>query len=388
MNVDYWPVGTSAPSVWPVTKVELATDIALDWMPTRPASSASGVVDLLAEVIQEENVDGVDYWLAHPAVAGFERQWRGVTSFMMGVPFCIKVLRAMGYTWWAPVSCFRHNLATNKPFYWWSPFFPLSQCQVEHVSPPLSPLYPDYIAARADPAGGYRIAFFEAKGTTRALHAAPCPINWHNQARSAELKHRGNTIATSQHVVVATRLDPDRVRSRTRKIQVRAWNNHDPELKAPFDVIAEVVRLHYLGVCLRLGMKRTARALALAPLRWGDDAEHSRLSEALWDPSASFEETGEAFKEETVETPFRNSRDERIHYPRRRGACGSGPFAVRPGLASPAVWLIQFLIDGKTEAAANMIRDLPHKLAFLAEATNSDEHCYLRPDGVYSELGD
>jgi hypothetical protein len=48
--------------------------------------------------------------------------------------------------------------------------------------------------------------------------------------------------------------------------------------------------------------------------------------------------------------------------------------------------LIQFLIDGRTEAAANMIRDLPHKLVFLAEATNSDEHCYLRPDGVYSEL--
>lgn len=85
MNVDYWPIGASTKTALPVTQVELATDIALDWVPTRPQSTAPALVDLLGEIIQQETVDSQPAWLAHPAVSGFERQWRGVTSFMLGV---------------------------------------------------------------------------------------------------------------------------------------------------------------------------------------------------------------------------------------------------------------------------------------------------------------
>lgn len=385
MNVDYWSIGATTRTAWPVTNLELATDIALDWMPTRPACTAPAVVDLLDEILEQDTPNNC--WLANPAVAGFERQWRGVTSFMIGVPFCIKVIRQLGYTWWAPVGCFRHNLHTNKPFYWWSPAFPISRCEVRHDSVNPSRLYPDYIAAKRDPAGNYRIAYFEAKGTVNALqNCVLCPTHWHQQVRSAQLYNNGVYVPASQNVVVATRLRPDAVYPSTRRIQVRAWNNNDPELLAPFDLVSEVVRVHYVGVCLRLGLERTAQALAMAPAFHGDGLEARRWRTALGKRMPQLEDSSNVSREETEERPVTNSQYPTVHFARGRENLGCGPYAIRAGLSFMASYLVDSLINGQTETVRTIMHDLPGKLRGFQKEIAEDERRYLRSDGVYSEL--
>jgi hypothetical protein len=328
MNVDYWAIGQLNGTTWPTSQLELATHIAADWVPTNPMSIGSGMVNLLGEIIRQETIKGNCAWVAHPDVAQFERQWRGITSYILGVPFCNKVMVDLGYTWWAPVSCFTRDKSPYQVFCKTSPFFSKSMCKIEHVPNPLSPLFPDYVAAKCDGAGGYRIAFFEAKGTARALkNLSTCPSNWHNQVRSAQFIYNNVCVPSSQNVVVATRLDPTRVYPKNRKIQVRAWNNNDPELRAPAEVILEIIRIHYMGVCLRLGFDLTAQALAMAEAMRANDCDRTKRHTETGKAMLSYEELKIACREEYVERSLKDSRYDMIRYARNREVLGNKPSA-------------------------------------------------------------
>lgn len=347
------------------------------------------MLGLLDDFIQSDSLDGYPAWLANPRVAGFERQWRGITSFIVGVPFCIKVMQSLGYSWWAPLSYFTHRSSPRLPFSWWSPFFRLSQCVVTPDPANPSRLYPDYIAAKFDPASGFRIAFFESKGTIRALqNMTMCPLAWRNQVRRPILNLNGSQVHASQTVVVATRLQPDAARRRTRKVQVRAWNNDDPKLTAPFAVIADIVRLHYAVVCLQIGLVNAAKVLAAMPAFEAESPGAERWFRALGQELYSLQWLRKAWRSD-VEMWRSKIRGDLVLFGRAGfETLGRGPYAIRAGLTSVAMSMIDSLVTGDGPTLKGLVREAPFELKPLGESIEGDRRAFLRSDGVYGEALD
>jgi hypothetical protein len=244
----------------------------MDWMPGVPNSLARSLADLLGNVIKSESVlrDGRSGWVVQKTVDGFEKQWKQTTSWMLGVAFCHFVAQIEGYRWWAPVSAFtqakRKKLVATD---YWAKFLRVANCHVQQPTPALSNLYPDYVLARMKKSSGGQpeISFAESKGDRRAIKNSTVPdLAWSNQSKNAEFIYNGVSMIATQHLLVATRVNPGADKSKTRKIQVRAWNSRTIDNNVTDSAFRAILAAHYIGVCERLDLTANAELIALNSL--------------------------------------------------------------------------------------------------------------------------
>jgi hypothetical protein len=254
MRVEFYNVGASSAQNVDVPLFRIATFLITDWIPTRPGALSAGFAPLLERVLQR---DGQGRWTTSGEVTSFERQWRQVTSWMMGVAFARHTVEQLGYPYVAPVSAFSGGLsgsATATPK--WRDFYDRLESRIGKPEPPLSRLEPDYIVGRFEPATGSGvIAFVESKASRGAETLARKPPQpWYNQARNAEFRFRGRVIRPERTLVVATRVNPWAKRERTRRIVVRAWNSAVKAETPRWEVMRELVVVHYHTLLESLGL--------------------------------------------------------------------------------------------------------------------------------------
>ena len=378
MNYDFWNIGRVGAAPRNVSLARLATHIATDWVPTSPTSVATGLTALLNEVLERQPLSGTDHWLTRESVRTFERQWRSVTSYTLGVAFCVETFLSMGYSWWAPVSFWKHNRAANMPFVWWSPLFNTLQCEIRPDPSNPSRLMPDFVLARRDPSGGVAIAFAEAKGWKWALqNRHVCPASWRNQARNAVFELSGNQVTPAQNIVVATRITPDGKRMNTRRVQVRAWNSSAQATHIPMSAAREILLLHYAGICMKLGMRNTAKLLAHAPMRARQqemERQGSRQSNASY-----FNELLDMAGSERIERPVRsNAVPEMIS---TEGAVFPiGEIRLRIGFSRAAAYMLDALAHWDVREIDHLTEKLAHEAEHVAQS--GDDQLVSRRDGV------
>jgi hypothetical protein len=189
---------------------------------------------------------------------------------MLGVAGARSFLRKEGYVWIAPVSAFYKNAVQNVDLSMWHPHFPSSVVKVNKPSPSLSKLYPDYLALRpvpssADP-NAYDWAVVEAKGTDGRIDGAQlkCRPRWLAQARNIVVSLDGNALTVPRHLVVATRVNPNARRERTRRIQIRAWNQQTERRAIPEGFALEVAAAHLFGLFMGLQLPENAHAIGMS----------------------------------------------------------------------------------------------------------------------------
>jgi hypothetical protein len=77
---------------------------------------------------------------------------------------------------------------------------------------------------------------------------------------------RGQRLTVARHLVIATRINPNAVNQRTRRIQIRAWNNNTEVEESGLASAAavEIVAAHLFGLFRGLGLPEYARAIAVS----------------------------------------------------------------------------------------------------------------------------
>lgn len=265
--VHYWPVGTVNDIRLPLTRAQICRDLLADWLPTLPFSASRSVLGWPYYLITAET--GVTFpYLYLERVAGWsDRQWKGVLSWMLGIAGTRGVLHNEGYVWTAPSSAFYPERRQNVASPLWHTSYPPSALQILSNPANRSRLRPDYIAARVSASGSTEFSLVESKGTSSALNSInTCPRDWALQARNAIVQLNGSVISIPRHLVVATRCNPNAVRPKTRRLQIRAWNSNDDPPSVEQDVLLEVASACYAGLCRNLGLWDNLRALQIAAL--------------------------------------------------------------------------------------------------------------------------
>src|SRR5690349_8862847 len=115
---DYFAIASPASTRPTVSLLQLATNVITDWMPGVPNSLAAGFSELLGEMLKAETIDIDELWTVHQRMSGYEKQWKQVTSWILGVAFARKVTEDLGYPWWAPVSAFSGKQRTTHTPAW------------------------------------------------------------------------------------------------------------------------------------------------------------------------------------------------------------------------------------------------------------------------------
>jgi hypothetical protein len=168
------------------------------------------------------------------------------------------------------MSAFYANAVLEVDLSAWNASFPRSV--VTALKPPGSNLrlMPDYLALRPTARGlaqYFDWAVVEAKGTKDSLVARQtCPRSWSSQARNVVVEVNGQPIRIPRHLVIATRVNPNGFRPKSRRIQIRAWNNSaEPEDQKLASVAAvEIVAAHLFGLFKSLRLPEYARAIAFS----------------------------------------------------------------------------------------------------------------------------
>lgn len=263
MNAEYWAVGASSPSPLPLAHADVSKHLVADWVPSLPAAVSTSLMGWPVHLLDIDSSAGVDFLALGDEARGGERQWNGVLSWMLGVVGARHVLESEGYLWVAPMSAFYPEARRAVDISKWHPMYP--SCRLKaHPSPTSSSrLRPDYVAIRPRTLGS-DWAVAEAKGTTKRLtKMGACPPNWRDQSRNVVLESAGRELHVPRHLVVATRSNPSARYTKTRRVQIRAWNS-EAEAAAPDDLRVEVAAAHLFGLCRNLGLRKNAVALALA----------------------------------------------------------------------------------------------------------------------------
>ncbi|CAM8806524.1 hypothetical protein [Burkholderia pseudomallei] len=187
-------------------------------------------------------------------------------SWMLGVACSRRVLQDEGYQWVAPASAFYPNVNMPVSIPRWHPHYPPSKLEIDRISPSPSKLRPDYIAIR--PVSGSTAiewALAESKGTRAPVGGMACPASWAAQVRSVDVKFNGRPVPIARHVVIATRVNPNAVLGKTRRLQVKAWNS---SISAPTNDLElakiEVIAASLFGICRNLDLIDNANAIAQA----------------------------------------------------------------------------------------------------------------------------
>lgn len=107
MYFQYYPVGESTVKKESVTDLEIASYIATEWFPNVPYSVINGFAEVIGNVLMPIRKGSSTFWHVNPDLAITDRQWKGMTSWIVGVAFTRFVIESEGYPWWSPVSAFK-----------------------------------------------------------------------------------------------------------------------------------------------------------------------------------------------------------------------------------------------------------------------------------------
>lgn len=268
---------------------DVGLNLAEDWLPGVPAAMKTSLFGWPVHLL--ECVEpGRDDALALTATAGrAERQWKGFLSWMLGVAGTRQVLRKEGYRWVAPLSAFYADAGLPVGLGEWPPAACVGRLLAYPSTGSNTRLRPDYVAIRfmsahpdplSLPAAQFwasaEVAIAESKGTSsRLTKVATCRKEWKQQVENCDLEVDGVPFAPHRRLVVATRVNPNAAKAKTRKIQIRAWNSAQAQ-EAPNTVVAlEIINACLYGVARELQLEGTAAALARAPWRRRPEATAS-----------------------------------------------------------------------------------------------------------------
>ncbi|MGO9018978.1 MAG: hypothetical protein ACLQVJ_11580 [Syntrophobacteraceae bacterium] len=390
MNLAYHPISSSSPGNIPVSIGELATNVITDWMPGTPVSLSRGFADLLGEILESQSFNIGDFWTVRRLAARYEKQWKQVTSFILGVACCRKVVEMEGYPWWAPVSAFtrRNNVLSVLTPNWVEPYLPIRHCRVQPPDPPLSNLLPDYVLARLNRANSnYEISFAESKGSQSALESLRTPpAGWRNQSRNAEFFYRDVRCHAAQNLIVATRVNPAAKKPWTRLLRVRAWNSNNLAAAIPFEAARDVLSLHYLGVCERIGLVGNAKLLQLNRLhRIGVPlpmlAQFSPFSDTPLDQLKVIADD-EMERQKSDRLPQGS-----IFFAAKRPFFSIGARTLRVGVSEEGLNIIHWLQeDGEHEE--RVIHRFNDEISRLRSSVEGKEGIVIRLDGIIGEFID
>ena len=269
--VQYWRVGSSAEERLELTAADVAGHLIADWVPSLPTVSAIDLMGWPNHLLRAVGSSYNPYLAIDEQVSGCERQWKGVVSWMLGVACARKVLSEEGYQWVAPVSAFYPSLVTPVNVRAWHPAYPPSRLKITGNPSISSNLRPDYIALRTSGLSGrFDWALAESKGTSAPLGNKTCPRTWRDQVHNALVNVtqsgvRATNVPIARHIVIATRVNPNARREKTRRLQVRGWNSEVPVAPAETGAAEiEVMAAHLYCLCYNLGLFRNASAIAEA----------------------------------------------------------------------------------------------------------------------------
>jgi hypothetical protein len=268
---------------------------------------------------------------------------------MLGVAGARHVLAKEGYRWIAPVSAFYPEAKTAVAIGDWPKRFIPGALTATAATP--YRLRPDYIATkRVGSSPHLEFASIEAKGTPRSMaNWTSCPVNWKRQAKNVELKLDGVPVHVSRAIVVATRVNPNAVRSSTRALQIRAWNSQEGEDHPDqWRAGAEVVTAHLFGFFRNLGLSQNAIAIAAGA--------HSRSAKPI---SAGAASSGREDFVRSRLTEQRNRADEEL-----------SEFGLSDGLASSIV--LRVPLEGQTSIKVELTAPLM-KLARVLSIARGDQ---------------
>jgi hypothetical protein len=352
MRFDYYPVGSSTPVSESVSALELAKYIASDWMPGVPPESQNALATVLRSVLRPVGAR----WCVSPDLAFTDRQWKGTTSWILGVAFARFVIEKESYPFWLPVSACTPSTSPFRPDTGeWTTDRAREWHTVYRSSDARSRFLPDYLVCRQANDGTFEYAFVESKGTARRLSNLTDALpKWVNQVNNAELEYRGRPESVARRLIVATRVNPGVLGEDGRAIVVRAWNRSDQAESDDSVRFALFLAAHYAGLCRRLGLDDYAESMIQAGLRI--EARLNALHPAGAHPRTErgFEARGPLL---SYEPNDRISHDNMRELPIRRATnrharflLGDGVFEV--ALTRPALDIMQAIDSGDAVRAA------------------------------------
>src|SRR5688572_30394576 len=83
--VEFWSVGSPVPRWLRMTTTHISAHLAVDWLPSFPASISSSLVGWPPFVIETVTYKGQNVLSLVTDLGRNERQWKGVVSWMLGV---------------------------------------------------------------------------------------------------------------------------------------------------------------------------------------------------------------------------------------------------------------------------------------------------------------
>lgn len=264
-HVEYWGVGAATSANLPFAHGTISVHLLADWAPSLPPAVATSFLGWPQHLTEVATLGSVAYLALTEGAGHSERQWKAVLSWMLGVAGARQFLALEGYEWIAPLSAFYPDLVQPVNTLW-HPSFPRTTLSAVRAVGNTSRLRPDYVALRPSMSGsGFDWTIIEAKGTSECLtNRALCYPSWRNQVRNVTLSLDGVPLNVSRHVVVATRSNPNARTSKTRRLQIRAWNSDEDLMPPPPEAAVDVVYASLFSLCSNLNLRSNARALAYA----------------------------------------------------------------------------------------------------------------------------
>ena len=254
-----------------MTAAIISGHLVTDWVPSLPAETGASFIGWPSFLLETVKVDSRDVLALRVEAGRSERQWKSFLSWMLGVAGARHILRDEGYRWIAPLSAFYPDAVEGVDLTRWNGLFPRSALTAEGNPRNSSLVRPDYVALRSTSTAGasrsYEWAVAEAKGTSLSLaNCSECPGQWSAQVRNVVLKLNGSKLRIPRHIVIATRVNPNATKPRTRRIQLRAWNKReDAEIRElPGEAAVLISAAHLFGMFRGLRLPNNAETIALA----------------------------------------------------------------------------------------------------------------------------
>lgn len=287
-----------------ISETKLAKYIATEWIPDAPRSLYNGMEDMLLSILIPSRTKTccktkARYWCINEHLKHTDRQWKGYTSWLVGVAFSRHVMEMEGFQFWVPVSRLQGSgeVAAGNPGPLNQNLFKVTKreqiaeclpntvkCKIEKSNKKPTANLPDYVAARIYLSNNrYEFAFFESKGGSTVdvtppinnLSKYPNKPNWFVQSTNGQLSYNSRQLSTYNYLV-ATNVRPSEPTEEKRTITTRVWEHHcEPTttmIVAPNSFLARQARqarqaltlfiaIHYAGVFQRLGLDSLASLL-------------------------------------------------------------------------------------------------------------------------------
>ena len=246
---------------------DISTHLVADWLPFLPSSVSSSVCGWPPILVSSEESKSGSFLTMRTEAGRTERQWKAVMSWMLGVAGARHALENLGYRWIAPLSAFYSKANEPVDLSRWHERYPPTVLSIDSDPDSNSRLRPDFIAIKPISSGGdIEWAVVEAKGTTRQLrNMHRCRRDWRDQVRNVRVICQGRSVGVRRHIVIATRVNPNASRPRTRRLQIRVWNSSQGGSESlPLVAAPEIASAHLYGLARTLGLMHTARELAVA----------------------------------------------------------------------------------------------------------------------------